>query len=81
MRRTGQLTGRERQVLREIARGHSSREIAARLKISVRTAEVHRYHIMTKLDTKNVVQLLRAALRRRLLAIADLLPPPKRRKR
>ncbi|MEW6544888.1 MAG: helix-turn-helix transcriptional regulator [Nitrospirota bacterium] len=81
MSRAARLTGREQQVLREIARGYSNREIAARLNISVRTTEVHRYHIMTKLDTKNVAQLLRAALRRRLLTMADLLPPARGRKR
>ncbi|MEW6545019.1 MAG: LuxR C-terminal-related transcriptional regulator [Nitrospirota bacterium] len=75
------LTPRERQVLQRVARGLSNREVGERLGISVRTAEVHRFNIMRKLRTRNVAQLLRAALKRRLVTIKDLLPPIKRRRR
>ena len=51
------LTSRQRQVLRLIAQGCIAKEIAARLSISVRTAEFHRVSIMQKLDLHTTAQL------------------------
>ena len=56
------LTGRQHQILNLVSIGHSNREIAIILHISVRTVEVHRFHLMRKLNVRNVAQLLRRAL-------------------
>jgi len=47
------LTRREREVVREIAAGHSNRAIAQTLSISERTVEVHVLHILTKLGLES----------------------------
>jgi two-component system, LuxR family, response regulator FixJ len=56
------LTGREREVLREIASASSTKEAAAHLGLSPRTVEVHRAHIMMKLGTKNTADLIRLVM-------------------
>lgn len=56
------LTNREREVLQLIAEGYTTKEIAAKLGISARTADVHRSHIMQKLNVHNVAGLVRAAI-------------------
>ena len=56
------LTCRERDVLTEIARGHSNKEIAARLNISVRTVESHRESLMRKLGIHGAAGLTRLAV-------------------
>lgn len=56
------LTEREREVLRLLAEGHTNPEIAARLYISVRTAETHRAHIMQKLGLTARSELVRYAI-------------------
>ena len=61
------ITPRQREVLRLVALGHTNREIAASLDISVRTVEVHRFNLMRRLDVRNVAQLLRQALQHNLL--------------
>ncbi len=55
------LTEREITVLRFILQGKSNKEIAHVLHRSVRTVEVHRSHIMRKLDADNVVDLVKRA--------------------
>jgi DNA-binding NarL/FixJ family response regulator len=57
------LTDRERDVLKAIADGLSSKEIAGRLDISVRTVESHRANLMRKLEVRSVAQLVRLAIR------------------
>ncbi len=56
------LTVRERQVLKLIAEGKSSKEIGDILSISHRTAERHRANIMTKLELNKTVDLIKYAL-------------------
>ena len=56
------LSSRERQVLQLIANGHSNSLIAERLRISVRTVEVHRRNIMDKLGVKNAAALIKVAM-------------------
>lgn len=58
------LTDREREVLQLIADGHSNREIAELLRISVKTAETHRAHLMEKLDIHRTAILTQYAVRR-----------------
>ncbi len=56
------LTTREREVLQLIAEGLTTKGIADKLGISARTADVHRSHLMQKLDTHNVAGLTRLAI-------------------
>jgi len=58
----GELTSREREVLRLLALGHTNQEIAESLIVSVRTVESHRAHVMTKLRVTTRAGLVRAAL-------------------
>jgi two-component system, NarL family, response regulator NreC len=58
------LSPRERQVLQLIAEGKSTKEVAAVLGISVKTAETHRTRIMEKLDIHETAGLVRYAIRR-----------------
>ena len=61
------LSGREHEVLRLLALGHTNQEIAKMLYISVRTAETHRAHIMQKLRLSSRAELVRYALDQGLL--------------
>ncbi len=63
----GLLTDREREVLQLIARGHTNREIAALLAVSVNTVESYRKRIMDKLDLRNTAEIVRFAFRRKLV--------------
>jgi len=56
------LTGREREVLGQVANGSSNKEAGRRLGISPRTVEVHRARIMSKLGAKNAADLMRIVL-------------------
>jgi DNA-binding NarL/FixJ family response regulator len=62
------LTPRQREVLQLVAEGHTSKEIARRLEISVRTAETHRTQLMETLDIHDVAGLVRYALRKGLIS-------------
>jgi two-component system, NarL family, response regulator NreC len=57
------LTPREREVLQLVAEGKTKKEIAAILKVSVKTADAHRTHLMQKLDIHDIAGLTRCALR------------------
>jgi DNA-binding NarL/FixJ family response regulator len=57
------LTDREKQVLKLVAEGHTNKEIADLLGISVKTAMSHREHVMLKLQLHNRTELVRFALR------------------
>ena len=57
------LTDREREILRLIANGHSNREIAELLVISINTAEAHRGHIMQKLNLHTRAALVKYAIK------------------
>lgn len=56
------LTAREREILQLIAESHSTKEVAAKLNISVKTAENHRTNLMKKLDLHDVASLTRYAI-------------------
>jgi DNA-binding NarL/FixJ family response regulator len=64
---TDPLTSRERQILQLIGEGKSSKELAALLGISVKTAESHRTRLMRKLDIHELASLVRYAIRRGLV--------------
>jgi DNA-binding NarL/FixJ family response regulator len=57
------LSPRQLQVLRMVAEGQRTREIAARLKLSVKTVEAHRSAIMKRLEIHDLVGLVRYAMR------------------
>jgi DNA-binding NarL/FixJ family response regulator len=61
------LTPREMEVLRLISEGHTNRQIAEVLSISVRTVESHRANLMSKLGLHSRVELVRYAKRHGLL--------------
>ena len=66
--RIADLTSREREVLIEIARGNTNKEIAGRFGISVRTVESHREALMKKLGLRGTASLTRFAIDTGLLA-------------
>ncbi|MEK6766189.1 MAG: response regulator transcription factor [Planctomycetota bacterium] len=61
------LTNREREVLQLIAEGHTNREVAHILKLSVKTVDVHRSHIMEKLNIHDVTGLVKYSIRKGLI--------------
>jgi DNA-binding NarL/FixJ family response regulator len=63
----GELTSREREVFHLIAEGLTTKEIARKLDISVKTAENHRGRVLDKLDMRNTAELVRYALRKGLI--------------
>ena len=63
------LTGREREVLKLIAEGHTSRKIAEMLFISLKTVQGHRTKVMEKLDIHNRTELIKYAMRKGLLTM------------
>ncbi len=65
------LTSREREVLKLVGEGDTSREIAETLFISLNTIERHRTNIMGKLGMHNKSQLIRFAIRKGLVKVED----------
>ncbi len=63
------LTAREREILKLIAEGHTSREIADGLFISLKTVLGHRTKLMEKLDLHNRTELIKYAMRKGLVSI------------
>ena len=61
------LSARERQVLQLVGEGKSTKDIAAHLGISAKTAESHRARLMKKLDIHETASLVRYAIRRGLI--------------
>jgi DNA-binding NarL/FixJ family response regulator len=63
------LTPREREVLQLLAEGHSTKQIAARLAVSIKTVETHRSRLMEKLGLHSVAELTKYALREGLTSL------------
>jgi DNA-binding NarL/FixJ family response regulator len=63
------LSPRQREVLQLLAQGSSTKEIAFRLKVSIKTVETHRAQIMDRLDIRDLAGLVRFAVR------TGLVPP------
>lgn len=61
------LTPREREVLRQIARGYSYKQVARRLSISIKTVETHVSSVLRKLQLSNRYELARWATDRRIV--------------
>ena len=56
------VSEREQEVLKTIALGYSNKEIAARLKLSVKTVEAHKANSMKKLDLRSRIDIVRYAV-------------------
>ena len=63
------LTKREVEILRHIAEGATYKEIADKLFISFRTVETHKTHIMQKLELKNLADLIKFAIKNKLIEV------------
>jgi DNA-binding NarL/FixJ family response regulator len=68
-RRLDELSDREKEVLKLLAEGHSNREIADLLRLSVKTVMSHRSSIMEKLDIHNRTELVKFAIRAGLIDV------------
>ena len=66
-RKPSLLTSRERQVLQLLAEGQANKEVATSLQISTKTAETHRARIMAKLEVHSMSELVRYAIRNRII--------------
>lgn len=64
-----QLTAREKEVLRLLAEGHTAKEIAAMLVISPKTVDSHKTRFMAKLDLHNRAELIKYALRKKIISM------------
>ena len=58
-----QLTPRQREILQLVAEGHTSKAIAQRLGLSIKTVETHRVQMMERLDIHEIAGLVRYAIR------------------
>ena len=61
------LTPRQREIVQLLAEGKSSKEVAVALGLSVKTAETHRANIMRRLDCHSVSELVRYAIRNKII--------------
>lgn len=66
---TSNLSARELEVLRLFCEGYANQEIADKLFISVRTVESHKTHIMQKLGLKNNVEMIKYAIKNKIIDI------------
>jgi DNA-binding NarL/FixJ family response regulator len=65
--RVRDLTSREREVLQLLVEGHGNKEIGSALGITTKTAETHRARIMAKLELHSMSELVRYAIRNRII--------------
>jgi DNA-binding NarL/FixJ family response regulator len=72
-----ELTPRQLEVLTLIAEGHSTKDIARALNISVKTVETHRAQLMDRLNIHDVASLVRYAIRMGLVSIEQRSPVKK----
>lgn len=63
------LTPREREVLKLLAEGSSVKDIAARLNLSIKTVDVHKYNLMRKIDVHDRAELIKYAIQRKLVTV------------
>lgn len=66
------LSDREREVLQLLAEGLSVKEIASRLNLSVKTVDAHKYNLMRKLDIHSQGELVKYAIRKKLIVFPVL---------
>ncbi|MEQ8244689.1 response regulator transcription factor [Fulvivirga sp.] len=63
----GKLSKREFEVFQQIALGKTNQEVADELFISIKTVETHKTNIMSKLDLKNTVELVKYAIKEKII--------------
>ncbi|PLX07930.1 MAG: DNA-binding response regulator [Marinilabiliales bacterium] len=63
------LTLREKEILRYVAEGYNNNDIVERLNISIRTVETHKTNIMKKLELHNVVELVKFAIKNKIIEL------------
>lgn len=63
------LSDREREILKLLADGLSIKEIAVKLNLSVKTVDVHKYNLMRKLDIHDRAELIKYAIRKKLIHV------------
>jgi DNA-binding NarL/FixJ family response regulator len=66
------LTRREREILKMLAEGKSSKELAAEFQVSVKTVEVHKFNLMRKLNIHNRAQLVQYAIQKKLVRVPEM---------
>ena len=64
-----QLTSRQREILQLIAEGNSTKEIANKLNVSIKTVETHRMQLMDRLEIHDVAGLVRYAIRMGIITV------------
>lgn len=69
------LTGREQQVLEHLVAGRANKVIAHELDISPRTVEIHRAHLMEKMQARSLSDLIRTAIAAGVAPAASKEPP------
>jgi len=67
--RRSTLTLREREVMKLLAEGHTVKQTAAVLGVSVKTVEAHKFNLMRKLDIHNKAQLVTVAIQKKILPL------------
>ena len=67
--RRSSLTMREREVMKLLAEGHTVRQAASALGVSMKTVEAHKFNLMRKLDIHNKAQLVTVAIQKRILPL------------
>jgi len=65
--RRSTLTLREREVMKLLAEGHTVRQVAAVLGVSIKTVDAHKFNLMRKLDIHNKAQLVTTAIQKKIL--------------
>ncbi|MDC4227956.1 MAG: response regulator transcription factor [Candidatus Manganitrophus sp.] len=64
-----QLTVREREILRLLAEGHSAKEVSRLLNIQPKTVDAHRSNLMKKLGLHSRTDLIKYAIRRKIIKV------------
>ena len=67
------LTAREKEVLKLLAEGNSTKEIATDLNLSVKTVEAHKFNLMRKLDIHNKAQLVQYAIQKKIIRLPNVM--------
>ncbi len=67
--RRSSLTLREREVMKLLAEGHTVRQAAGVLGVSIKTVEAHKFNLMRKLDIHNKAQLVTAAIQKKIVRV------------